>query len=175
MKLIKDYMLDETLRAELNELSKETFWIDFEAWVTEGYFWGDYIPYSYEKAVRNSVAHSALEQQNKYALQMFYTSGMEQIYYSQELDCYIAMQLQGDTLFLQSLIAARKISMEQILTHIPFAYEKLILGFTPCKEDAELFWAELYDGEEDYRFFFLGEKLKSIEEQKLYFPEFSHA
>ena len=31
------------------------------------------------------------------------------------------------------------------------------------------------DGADDYRLFYLGEPLKSIEKEKLYFPEFSHA
>lgn len=40
---------------------------------------------------------------------------------------------------------------------------------------ADLFDAEPYDGAEDYRLFYLGDTLKSIEQEKLYFPEFSHA
>ena len=35
--------------------------------------------------------------------------------------------------------------------------------------------AEQYDGADDYRLFYLGEELKSIEQEKLYFPELSHA
>lgn len=49
MRLIKDYMYDDCLRHELNELAKQTFWIEFERWVTEGYYDGEYIPYSYEE------------------------------------------------------------------------------------------------------------------------------
>ena len=33
----------------------------------------------------------------------------------------------------------------------------------------------LDDGADDYRLFYLGEQLKSIENEKLYFPELSHA
>ncbi|WP_461883491.1 hypothetical protein [Fusicatenibacter sp.] len=40
---------------------------------------------------------------------------------------------------------------------------------------ADLFDAEPYDGAEDYRLFYLGDTLKSIEQEKLYFPEFPHA
>ena len=47
MELVSDYMRDDTLRHALNELAKKTFWIDFEDWVTGGYFEGDYIPYSF--------------------------------------------------------------------------------------------------------------------------------
>ncbi len=300
MQLIKDYMRDDTLRHALNELTRETFYFDFENWVTGGYYEGDYIPYSYEEngklianasanrmeflqngevkhyiqigtvmtrkdcrkqgygrqliehiieeykdncdgiylygnldalgfydklgfkrgiqyrytlkedaaakikeqkkkeeglvskevfcpaagethkaryqsMVRESAANSALEQINKFGLQLFYTADMEQIYYSEELDCYIAMEQQDTTLCLQSVTAAKRIPLEEILCRIPAEYDRLVLGFTPCKEDATLFDCEAYDGEEDYRFFFLGEALKSIETEKLYFPEFSHA
>ena len=47
MKLITNYMLDEDLRHKLNALTQKTFGFDFEAWVTKGYFEGDYIPFSY--------------------------------------------------------------------------------------------------------------------------------
>lgn len=47
MELVSDYMRDDTLRHALNDLTKRTFGFDFEAWVTGGYFEGDYIPYSF--------------------------------------------------------------------------------------------------------------------------------
>ncbi|MDO5155299.1 MAG: GNAT family N-acetyltransferase [Eubacteriales bacterium] len=49
MRFVKDYMRDETLRHELNTLTRNTFGFDFEDWVLNGYFQGDYIPYSYEE------------------------------------------------------------------------------------------------------------------------------
>ncbi len=289
MKLIQNYMRDDALRHQLNELTQEVFGFHFEDWVTGGYYEGDYIPYSYEEdgrlianvsanrmvflqngeekcyiqlgtvmtreayrnrgyasalmkqviaqyhgkcdgiylygnvdaldfydklgfargaeyryfldarqplkkagtpfcraegeahkahyqeMVRAAAANSAFEQQNKYGLQMFYTADMGGIFYSQELDCYIALEQEGSTLLLQSVIADRKIPLVQILERIPTAYDTLMLGFTPCQEDGALFREERYDGGEDYRFFFLGEDLKSVETQKLYFPVFSHA
>ena len=50
MNTVKDYMRDEKLRHELNELTDKTFGFDFESWVSNGYFQGDYIPYSLEEA-----------------------------------------------------------------------------------------------------------------------------
>ena len=47
MELVSDYMSDNTLRHALNELTRKTFFFDFEDWVTGGYFEGDYIPYSF--------------------------------------------------------------------------------------------------------------------------------
>ena len=42
-------MDDSSLRQELNDLTQETFGFDFESWVTNGYYEGDYIPYSFEE------------------------------------------------------------------------------------------------------------------------------
>ena len=47
MELISNYMTDDSSRKMLNELTQKTFGFDFEGWVTQGYFEGDYIPYSF--------------------------------------------------------------------------------------------------------------------------------
>ncbi len=49
MKLVKDYMRDDFLRRELNALTEKVFGFHFEDWVANGYFEGDYIPYSLEE------------------------------------------------------------------------------------------------------------------------------
>mgnify|MGYP005608124855 FL=1 len=49
MELISNYMRDDTYRHMLNKLTQKTFGFDFESWVTQGYFEGDYIPYSFEE------------------------------------------------------------------------------------------------------------------------------
>ena len=54
-------------------------------------------------------------------------------------------------------------------------YHNCQLGFTPALKDMDICVAEQYDGADDYRLFYLGEQLKSIENEKLYFPELSHA
>lgn len=292
-------MKDDTLRHALNQLTQETFGFDFEAWVTNGYYEGDYIPYSYEDnsrlianvsvnrmefiqngkeryyiqlgtvmtskefrnrgyareliekvledyvgkcdgiylfgnlsalefydkigfsrgmqyqyilkndarialqkkareldvmdcflpvnpteqllksrymdAVRHSAVNAALEQKNKYGLQMFYTAGMEQVYYSRKLDCYVVMEEQNRILYLQSVICTKRIHLEKVLVHILEEYDSLILGFAPGIEDADLLDAQIYDGKDDYRLFYYGEELEHIETEKLYFPKFSHA
>lgn len=56
MELLYDYMKDDILRHKLNTLARKTFGIDFENWVMEGYFEGDYLPYSFledEKIIAN--------------------------------------------------------------------------------------------------------------------------
>ena len=47
MELVSDYMREDTMRHALNELTRKTFFFDFEDWVTGGYCEGDYIPYSF--------------------------------------------------------------------------------------------------------------------------------
>ena len=52
---------------------------------------------------------------------------------------------------------------------LPNSYED------PLAEDNAMCTPEEYDGADDYRLFYRGEKLKSIEQDKLYFPDLSHA
>lgn len=47
MELISNYMRDDAYRHMLNDLTGNIFGFDFESWVTQGYFEGDYIPYSF--------------------------------------------------------------------------------------------------------------------------------
>lgn len=52
----------------------------------------------YCDAVRNSMPYGAFDQENKYGLQMFYTAGLENVYYAKELDCFVVMEQNGETL-----------------------------------------------------------------------------
>ena len=292
MELVSGYMRDDTLRHELNELTRKTYGFDFESWVTGGYFEGDYIPYSfrkdgkiianvsanrmcfmqngrkknyiqigtvmtdeayrkkglaksllahvvkqyekecdgfylfanldalgfYEKAgfqketeyryslkeefcrlekagerfipveaadramkqkyldmVRHSVVNSALEQINKFGLQLFYTADMDNVYYAKDIDCFIVAEREDDVLLLQSIVCEERVTLLDILQRIDFPYNKCRLGFTPLLEDTGMCVAERYDGGEDYRLFYRGSELECVEKQKLYFPELSHA
>lgn len=288
MELIYDYMKNDEYRHKLNELTKKTFGFSFESWVTNGYFEGDYIPYSYlegdkiicnvsanrmnflqngvekhyiqigtvmtdeayrrqglagkllqyvveqyegkcdgiylfgdlsalgfyEKAgfqqvneyryclksgllstdgqmgfvplsegqreayldaVRNSAVNSALEQTNKFGLQMFYTASLENVYYHPQLDCFAVLEKEGDTLVLQSVISKKKLPLQDVISQLGSDFDKLMLGFVPLEEERELFTAEIYDGGDDYRLFYRGKQLESVEKEKLYFPLLSHA
>lgn len=292
MELVSDYMRDDTLRHALNELAKKTFWIDFEDWVTGGYFEGDYIPYSfmengkiisnvsanrmtflqngvernyiqigtvmtdenyrrrglakklidhvikqykdncdgfylfanlealefydqcgfsrvteyryevkeefckrrsegerfmpvntadgkmkqkYMDMIRHSTVNSSMEQINKFGLQMFYTADMENVCYAKDMDCFIVAETEGDTLFLQSIICENQVALSDVLCRMSGEYHECRLGFTPTLKDIDMCIAEKYDGAEDYRLFYFGDQLKSIEEDKIYFPELSHA
>ena len=292
MELVSNYMGDATLRHALNDLTRKTFGFDFEGWVINGYYEGDYIPYSlmedgkivsnvsanrmcflqngmkrnyiqigtvmtdeayrkqglakklmnyvvkkyedscdgfylfsdlsavgfYQKnaftettqyrysvkeefcrkklereifmpvnatdkqikqkylhMVRHSTANSSMEQKNKFGLQMFYTSDMENVYYAKDIDCFIVAEMEKDTLLLQSIICEKKVTLLEILERVDSEYHKCQLGFTPLWNDRYMCVSENYDGGDDYRLFYLGQGLKSIEQEKLYFPELSHA
>lgn len=292
MDFISNYMSDMPLRHALNRLTRKTFGFDFEDWVSNGYFNGDYIPYSlteqgkilsnvsanrmhfmqngvpkyyiqvgtvmtdeayrhqglakkllehvlreyedkchgiylfanlqaldfYRKAgfqeglqyqytlkadrkipqkrtglfqpvdtqdrqvklhymdtVQKSAVNASLDQINKFGLQMFYTADLSGLYYSRDLNCYAAAEMQEHTLILKSVISREHLSLADLLPRMGIAYRKLKLGFSPCAEDADLFEASVYDGEDDYRLFFRGRELERIEKDKLFFPLLSHA
>ena len=129
----------------------------------------------YMDMVRCSAVNSSLEQLNKFGLQMFYTADMENVYYAKDRDCFIVAEIEENTLLLQSIICKNYVTLLDVLQRVRGEYHKCQLGFTPALKDMDICVAEQYDGADDYRLFYLGEQLKSIENEKLYFPELSHA
>ena len=129
----------------------------------------------YIDMVHRSAVNSSLEQLNKFGLQMFYTADMENIYYAKDMDCFIIADMEENTLLLQSIICENHVTLLDVLQRVRGEYHKCQLGFTPALKDMDICVAEQYDGADDYRLFYLGEQLKSIENEKLYFPELSHA
>lgn len=290
MELISHYMNDEKYRHMLNELTQKVFGFDFESWVTQGYFEGDYIPYSfvsegkivsnvsanrmkfmqngvekyyiqigtvmtdenyrnqglaaklmkyviekyeqecdgiylfgdlsaaefyqkmnfkvenqyryyvkdefchcgkkadmfrpiknmddkikkkYLELVRNSTCQSSFEQMNKYGLQMFYTAGFDNVLFAEDIACFITLDTQ-ESVVLSSILCEKKVPLAEILQRIAVGDHKCRLGFTPHEEDRKMCISEVYDGGDDYRLFYRGKALESVEQDKLYFPEFSH-
>ena len=106
---------------------------------------------------------------------MFYTADMENVAYAKDIDCFIIAQVEEDTLLLQSIICAEQVTLSDVLQRMGGEFHKCRLGFTPARNDRYMCIAEYYNGSDDYRLFYLGQKLKSIEQDKLYFPELSHA
>lgn len=129
----------------------------------------------YKDSIRQSKVNSRMEQINKFSLQMFYTYNMEEVYYAKGIDCFVVMKMEGDTLILKNIICKEKVSLRAVISRINKKYNNLILGFTPCIEDEDMFNLEKFNGDYDYRFLYLGRKLESIENDKLYFPQLSHA
>lgn len=290
MELISNYMTDDSSRKMLNELTLKTFGFSFDGWVKDGYFEGDYIPYSlvedgrmisnvsankmhflqrgveknyiqlgtvmtdeqyrkqglarklmehviskyenecdgiylfgnlsavdfylkngfriinqyryfvkeeylkktegcrfvpvnelgedikdkYLQLVRNSCYASSFEQINKYGLQMFYTAGFDTVNYAEDIDCFAVID-DEDGMALQSVLCNDKISLADVIGRLEIEDGQLRLGFTPLDEDMYLCTSEVYDGADDYRLFYRGKELESIEKDKLYFPDLSHA
>lgn len=292
MKFIKDYFDNNTLRQELNQLTRQTYGFDFENWYRAGYWYGEYIPYSYEKngrvlsnasanimkfiqdggeksyiqigtvmtaedcrnrgyaseliyriiedykhkvdgiylfanldalkfyeklnftqglqyqcylkpelvidrtisdafekvspdndeliqlyrkMIKESVTYSQLEQINKYSLQLFHTMNFEDVYYSSELECFVCYEVDNNILYVNSILSKHYIPLNSILERIHEVYKEMIFGFTPTESEQHIWTCKEYDGADDYRLFYMGDELKSIEETKLYFPEYSHA
>ena len=135
---------------------------------------GDKIRQKYLDLVRNSAPHSSFEQINRYGLQMFYTAGFDTVFYAEDMDCFIVLD-EDDGIVLQSVLCKEKVSLADVLKRIDLNGQKCRLGFTPLDEDKDKCTAEMYDGADDYRLFYRGEELLSIERDRLYFPELSHA
>jgi hypothetical protein len=52
---------------------------------------GDEIKKKYLDLVRNNECHSSFEQMNKYGLQMFYTAGLDNVFYADDIEKAIAV------------------------------------------------------------------------------------
>ena len=127
----------------------------------------------YMELVRKSAPHSSFEQINKYGLQMFYTMWFDNVFYAEDIDCFIVLEIEDDSATQQSVLCKENIALTEVLKRLDIEHCKL--GFTPLDEDMKICDSELYDGADDYRLFYMGEELKSIELERLYFPDLSHA
>ena len=134
----------------------------------------DSVKNKYLDYVRSSAVHSSFEQINKYGLQMFYTAGLDSVLYCTGLDCFIVLE-QDETPILQSVLSGKKVALADVLKRIEFDQPKCMLGFTPLEEDKTMCTSDEYDGADDYRLFYRGKKLESVERDKLYFSDLSHA
>ena len=134
----------------------------------------DGIKKKYLELVRNSAQYSSFEQINKYGLQMFYTAGFDNVFYCADIDCFVVLDRE-DTVILQSVLCREKLALRDVLQHIESEDHSCRLGFTPSEEDMEICTSEIYDGADDYRLFYWGKELESIERDRLYFPDLSHA
>lgn len=125
--------------------------------------------------VKNGISYGNFEQINRFGLTMFYSQYFEDIYYIDNLDVFVVLEQENNKLILKSIFGKKDVSLEEIISNINISYTSFELGFTPKEKDKYLFDCSLFDGGEDYRLFVLGENLKIIEENKLFFPLLSHA
>ncbi len=66
-------------------------------------------------------------------------------------------------------------TLSDVLRRMGGEFHKCRPGFTPAQNDRYMCIAEYYNGSDDYRLFYLGQELKSIEQDKLSFSELSPA
>ncbi len=69
----------------------------------------------------------------------------------------------------------KEVTLSDVLQRMGVEFHKCRPGFTPAQNDRYMCIAEYYNGSDDYRLFYLGQELKSIEQDKLSFSELSHA
>lgn len=129
----------------------------------------------YRYVLAHAQINAVLDQINRRSLQLFYTLDMEDVYYCEELDCFAVMNINEDTLYLDSIVSTKRLSMTDVLERIDGEYANAVLGFTPNEDDQKLFEKERYEGGDDYRLFCMGEQLSCISNEKLFFPVMSHA
>ncbi len=96
------------------------------------------------------------------------------MYYCADLDCFIVLE-EDEIPVLQSVLCRKKVALTDVIRRIDLDKSGFMLGFTPLEEDRDKCISEVYDGGDDYRLFYRGKKLESIEKDKLYFPDLSHA
>ena len=51
-------------------------------------------------------------------MQQFLSAGLEQVFYATDLDCFVVLEQDGDTLFPQSVVCKKKTAMKKILKRI---------------------------------------------------------
>lgn len=93
----------------------------------------------YLELLRTAAVNAALDQTNRSGLQTFYTAGMENVYYCAEMDSFAVMELEETKLRLQSIVSAKHVSVREVLCRVPLAFEEVLLGFTPCGDEKLLF------------------------------------
>ena len=127
----------------------------------------------YRQSLVTAVPCAALEHVNRRSLHLFYTMSMKTVRYCAELDAFCVLAHEDGRAVLQSVLCARRLPLEDILSRIdePVA----ALGFAPQASDAALFDAQPWDGGEDYRLFIMGDSLRDVQAQGLCFPALSHA
>ena len=72
-------------------------------------------------------------------------------------------------------VSANQVTLSDVLQRMGGEFHKYRPGFTPAQNDRYMCIAEYYNGSDDYRLFYLGQELKSIEQDKLSFSVLSHA
>lgn len=74
-----------------------------------------------------------------------------------------------------SVMQTKPHSVQKIISELSCNTKSIKLGFTPLTEDKTICKYNVFDGGNDYRLFYLGNRLENIEKDRLFFPTLSHA
>lgn len=127
----------------------------------------------YEDTCRDLADNSAFPMRDGFNLIMFYTQNMEDLYYSEELDCYALYDISHGELSLSAIMAKKEIPLSDVIAAIPGDFFTVKLGFTPRAEDERLFETRRYCAP-DTNFMHLEGGMSFIGEERLFFPVLSH-
>lgn len=130
------------------------------------------------KMAAESKAQSRLEIWRDPGLLMFYADGIgtvhDSVYYIEEMDTVVIAKQQGSTCRILDVFSRGEVSLKEAgLAVAAPGTERLEFGFAPLQED-EAIEAVPCENEDD-TLFVMGEAAQLFEQQKLKFPELTHA
>jgi len=122
--------------------------------------------------IPNMAENSHLQMDND-GLYLFYIDGImaDQMYYCEQEDAYLAAEVNRDILYLHQIISKRRVNLDHIIASFGNTIKEVVLGFVPLDTTGY----DVQELNEDNTLFILGDDLRRIKEQKLRFPEMSHA
>lgn len=125
----------------------------------------------YIKYIQDAKANDGFFMHNL-GLMSFWTSNLEDLYYSKDLDTYVHAEIDNQCLELNSIISPNAVDLNDVINAFGYCTDNVELNFTPLnKRD---FTVKEYH-EDDCTLFYLGDDLKIVEDEQLHFPVFSHA
>lgn len=124
----------------------------------------------YLEYVMRSAGQSPLAMHN-FGLTAFWTASLEEVWYSSELDCYVAAEIKEDVIYIKDVIALKQIMPEEIAAHFGASNCRVVTGYTPMQRDG---WQVQKYKEEDTTFMYMG-NVDFVEKEMMMFPVFSHA
>ena len=96
----------------------------------------------------------------------------DNVYYVADEDAYVVAELEDSELFLTAVYADHVVDLDKIRNAFGDGFSEVRLGFTPLSEDG---YAVLSYKQEDCTLFLKGNCWKAYRQDKLRFPELSHA
>nr|WP_302595771.1 GNAT family N-acetyltransferase [uncultured Cellulosilyticum sp.] len=126
------------------------------------------------KTAREGASQYRFQMRDNEGLLGFYAMDSEMVYQLGSEEVYVVAEVEEDKLFIQDIVARKKVALEEVVGAFGSQIKEVRLGFTPFEEEA-VSYIRVEHHEEDCTFFIMGEDLKQVEVRKLMFPALSHA